>query len=281
MTIENTSPMLGADPEMFLYNKQQERLMPAFGLIGGTKEEPKPFVDLPQGFAYQEDGAALEFNVPPAPTSVDFCRNIRTAMNALSRTVLPLIYAQGVGITLTPEELNHKSAQNIGCKPDFNAYDKNGEFKRQPFTAEQLGSERYAGGHFHVQYNTEALPHWAAARFLDLFLGLPSLRYDSQGGRREKYGRPGLYRPKSYGIEYRTLSNFWLFMGRERLQVLADNAFTFANFTYTPVGAATLNSAFQDIPWDLVERAILNEDRDRAVDLIDQANSHRLGIMFV
>ncbi len=45
---------------------------------------------------------------------------------------------------------------------------------------------------------------------MDFYLGLPSLVYDSATRRREMYGKAGAYRPKSYGVEYRTLSNAWL-----------------------------------------------------------------------
>jgi hypothetical protein len=45
---------------------------------------------------------------------------------------------------------------------------------------------------------------------MDFYLGLPSLVYDAATRRREMYGKAGAYRPKSYGVEYRTLSNAWL-----------------------------------------------------------------------
>ena len=48
---------------------------------------------------------------------------------------------------------------------------------------------------------------------MDLFLGVPSLWLDkdpTSGIRREMYGAAGRYRVKNYGMEYRSLSNFWL-----------------------------------------------------------------------
>jgi len=68
---------------------------------------------------------------------------------------------------------------------------------------------RSAGGHIHVE---TSLDKAAVIRAMDLFLGVPSLILDSKGGmRRQLYGKAGAYRPKSYGVEYRTLSNFWIF----------------------------------------------------------------------
>ena len=51
---------------------------------------------------------------------------------------------------------------------------------------------------------------------MDFFLGLPSLFYDDDVRRRSMYGKAGCYRPKSYGVEYRTLSYAWL-MSKERM----------------------------------------------------------------
>lgn len=48
-------------------------------------------------------------------------------------------------------------------------------------------------------------------RSMDLHLGVPSLQLDKGELRRKLYGKAGSYRPKPYGAEYRTLSNFWIF----------------------------------------------------------------------
>ena len=45
---------------------------------------------------------------------------------------------------------------------------------------------------------------------MDYTLGLDSLLLDSDTRRRSMYGRAGSFRFKEYGIEYRTLSNFWI-----------------------------------------------------------------------
>ena len=45
---------------------------------------------------------------------------------------------------------------------------------------------------------------------MDVFLGCPSIEKDSDTLRRKLYGKPGAFRPKKYGVEYRTLSNFWI-----------------------------------------------------------------------
>jgi hypothetical protein len=45
---------------------------------------------------------------------------------------------------------------------------------------------------------------------LDAYLGIPSLEWDKDTLRRRLYGKAGAFRPKPYGVEYRTLSNAWL-----------------------------------------------------------------------
>ena len=51
-------------------------------------------------------------------------------------------------------------------------------------------------------------------KLMDLFIGVPSVVLDTSPGseeRRELYGKMGAMRPKPYGLEYRVLSNFWVF----------------------------------------------------------------------
>jgi hypothetical protein len=52
-----------------------------------------------------------------------------------------------------------------------------------------------------------------ATKQLDWSLGLGSMLFDNNPAakkRRSLYGAAGCFRPKSYGVEYRTLSNSWL-----------------------------------------------------------------------
>jgi hypothetical protein len=49
------------------------------------------------------------------------------------------------------------------------------------------------------------------ARLMDRYVGVPSLGWDKDQIRRKTYGKAGNCRVKEYGVEYRALSNAWLF----------------------------------------------------------------------
>lgn len=216
---------LGADPELFV--RKNGQIHPICGLVGGTKSEPLSVAKnpaimrhwgsgaAPADYKYQEDGTVYEFNVPPAYSTAHFVRSIQ-----LSNTFAVHILA-AAGLTIDnnvashrfdAKQLTHTNANIIGCDPDFSAYQVDGKIgpqQRTKYSAEDFGTNRFAGGHLHFGYDTElAEPHVFAA-LVDTFVYLPILPLDDQGGRRRFYGQPGLYRPKKYGIEYRTMSNFW------------------------------------------------------------------------
>jgi hypothetical protein len=45
---------------------------------------------------------------------------------------------------------------------------------------------------------------------MDLFVGCQMIEFDKDTDRRQLYGKPGAFRKKSYGFEYRTASNAWI-----------------------------------------------------------------------
>jgi len=66
-------------------------------------------------------------------------------------------------------------------------------------------------GHIHIGYeNPDTDTSIAIIQAMDLFLGVSSILLDDDTERRVMYGKAGAYRFKKYGVEYRTLSNFWI-----------------------------------------------------------------------
>ncbi len=208
---------LGADPELFVKDAQGT-IVPVCGKVGGTKAVPErmPPELLPgdsERYHYQEDNCAFEFNVPPSTSASTFSIRIEMALTAAKK----ILAAKG----LTPyysqcfhrfsnKDLEHPQATTIGCDPDYVAYGDDGAVKREAFDIKQLGLWRYTGGHIHFGYDKTLIPDHVMVQLIDALVYLPSVHLDLQGGRRELYGRAGVFRPKKYGVEYRTPSNYWL-----------------------------------------------------------------------
>jgi len=209
MKINGYEFLIGADPEFFI--ERNGTPVSAFGMVPGDKKNPLP-VD--KG-AVQVDGMALEFNISPASTFEEFDNNLDTVLAALLEMVPgykmyehPVAHFGKDYIDAQPE-----AAKILGCEPDFNAYTK------EPNPTPNVDTPfRTASGHIHIGWTKDVDPydpgHFEACctltKMLDLTLGVPSLIWDRDTERRKLYGKAGCFRPKSYGMEYRVLSNTWL-----------------------------------------------------------------------
>lgn len=272
-------PRYGADPEFFIQDTKG-KVLPAFGLIGGTKDSP---IILDNGtlrknqkdignFAYQEDGAAMEFNIP-ASNVQGFIANIQNMYNwcchfLADKGLQPKFKASH---RFQEDVLRRPEAQIIGCVEDNDAWSKG--IKRNPFNAGDFGAERFCGGHIHVQYNYENVPRAIFAQFMDLFVGLPSIKFDKQGSRRKFYGLPGIYREKDYGIEYRTLSNFWVDPTHwQVMEYLLCSLKQLAD--YANGNPNKLEEVYGKVPWSAVQTAISEEDERQANDILSFMSSY-------
>lgn len=197
---------LGCDPELFLVD-ETGKFISAVGLIEGTKEKPDPIDDL--GNALQIDNVSVEFNIKPASNKAEFLGSINKVLDVLEERMRE----KKLFLSIVPatefhwDQLQTMQAQTFGCEPDFNAW--SGEVNPKPYCDNlQL---RSAGGHIHVGYsNPNQANKMNLIRAMDVFLGVPSVMFDKDELRRKLYGKPGAFRPKEYGAEYRTLSNFWI-----------------------------------------------------------------------
>lgn len=196
--------LIGADPEFFL-KKKYGGYTSAVGLIGGSKWEPKKIDE--DGHAILEDNVAVEFNIKPASSYDEFRSSIHKVLAHL-RSILPgYEFSTESAVSFPKEELMTPAAQEFGCEPDFDAWREMPNMK--PHAADE--NLRSAGGHIHVGSDVAITNPLAVIRAMDLFLGVDSVRLDQGTLRRELYGKAGCFRPKPYGAEYRTLSNFWIF----------------------------------------------------------------------
>ena len=211
MTSKKMEILVGCDPELFVVNKEGKPRS-AHGLVPGTKTSPHK-VD--KG-AIQVDGMALEFNIDPAKSEDEFVENIQTVLRQLREQcptefnfhIKPSVKFHHAIMKAAPEE-----AKELGCEPDLSAY----TLKENP-KPDGNTTLRTASGHIHIGLESGAditseahlLKYATLVKHLDLFLGLRSLEWDKDQERRKLYGNPGAMRLKSYGVEYRVLSNQWL-----------------------------------------------------------------------
>lgn len=206
---------IGADPELFLQDRGTGLYYSAHNIVLGTKQQP---VSVPGG-AVQVDGVAAEFNVDPSTNAEEFVNNIRTVVKHLQNMVT--VQRPELFLTASPTVHFKKEyfeslpdfVKQLGCTPDYNAY--TGEVTPPP---EAKTLFRTGGGHVHVGWNEDLDDHdtghvhdcLQVTKHLDCALYVPSLLFDSDRDRQGLYGKPGCFRPKSYGVEYRVLSNAWV-----------------------------------------------------------------------
>lgn len=210
-----TQILIGADPEVFVKDPKKNKFLAAYGIIPGTKKEPYKH----NRGTCQVDGVAMEFNVDPSPNATRFLKSIEDNLSFLSFRLNN--YNPDLVISCEPtatfdddyfQELPPE-AKEMGCDPDHNAY--TGEVNPPPATDLPL---RAGGGHIHIgwgkDFDIEDAGHILSCcevvRQLDVSLFIASHLYDKDTKRRTLYGRPGAFRPKPYGCEYRVLSNRWV-----------------------------------------------------------------------
>ena len=197
---------IGADPEVFLIDVLGN-YKSSIGLIGGSKRNPRQLEK--KGFALQEDNVAVEFNIPPSKNIEEFVSSIQWSIQRIEKEVENL----GFKVAIIPaahfpeQELQSPAAKHAGCDPDYNAWTT----FMNPRPQIASGTLRTGAGHVHIGIGRK--PKFSREGFvksLDLSLGVVSVLLDADVLRKQLYGKAGAFRPTSYGLEYRVLSNFWL-----------------------------------------------------------------------
>lgn len=199
--------LVGADPELFLVDAQG-KVVSAIDKLGGTKDKPNPVKELGKGFAIQEDNVLAEYNLPPCPTAENFRASNDVMLTWLVKKVgnLGLKIKVSASEIMPEDQLQDPRAMVFGCDPDFNVWTL--EPNPKPYANDPR--LRSAGGHVHLGVRCSKADKVMLGRLMDAYLGLWSVVVDPDTRRRELYGKAGAIRFKPYGLEYRTLSNFWI-----------------------------------------------------------------------
>jgi hypothetical protein len=249
---------IGADPELFL--KNDEDFVSAEGKFGGTKESPKLLER--KGFAVQEDNVMVEFNIPPCDTLESFTDNLNYMLDYIQTgaKLFDCKIDKSASALFPLTELDTEQAQMFGCDPDYNCYTRD----KNPSILIEDERLRTAGGHVHIGYdNPNEEDSIALIAALDITLGLPSLLKDLDTRRRSMYGKAGAYRLQPFGVEYRTLSNFWMFQKRH-IKWVYDGVDTAVDLVNTGMIFEILESPFGMA----VENVINSNDRTKASKLL-------------
>jgi hypothetical protein len=198
----------GSDPELLVVNGDQPKS--AIGVVPGS---PVSRINV-NGNEFYYDNVLAECAIKPGATRAEVLANFAEALRTYATMVRPYRLVPQASAVFPDAELQHEAAKIAGCAVDWCAYEV--REKDPPKEAIQTGNLRSCGGHVHLGSETLAgngpEPIFAVY-LLDLFLGVPSLWLDrdpTSARRRALYGHAGRYRTKDYGIEYRSLGNFWL-----------------------------------------------------------------------
>lgn len=253
--------LLGCDPEAFLADVNGV-LKSSVGKIGGSKTHP---LELPMGtgYAVQEDNVAIEFNIPPAEGRAQFIASIHNTLDFLSKTIAETYGYQILNLSAAsfPEdELQSAAAQEFGCDPDYNAWTN----QRNPKPKAADWKLRSCGGHVHIGYDKSLAAPETVVQNFDLHCGVPSVLMDKGELRKVLYGKAGAHRVKSYGVEARMLSNFWIFDDK-LVGWVYDN-------TKRAVTAAVERPVLQQEDYLNVQNCINNNDKMMAEYLVDKYN---------
>lgn len=247
----------GSDPEFF-FSKNGEvviagEVLPEKGLKAGIGK-------------FIIDGVQAEFNPPPETCRARMFSNFRALFSYLRETIRQDVELDFSQIKKLPKKQLDKIEEKhkkFGCDPSKNYYGKS-DITVDPM----VYPFRSAGGHIHLgrhnTYTNKVLENPdRLVPILDLIVGNTCVLIDRDKGnieRRKVYGRAGEYRLPPHGLEYRTLSNFWL-----RSYPLMSMVFGLARFAINIVASDLDEEYLKLVDLKDVQKAINENDFDLAL----------------
>lgn len=209
----------GADPEMFVL-RENGVPVPAFEFLKAKEDAPltktngNPFKLFWDGFqaewSYQHGRIQIPHLLDDITSGLFLLRKAAREHN--SKAYLTLL-----NVVKIDEEVMEAAGDRhveFGCMPSYNIYGNKGEGIPNP----RKLLYRFAGGHMHFGGWQKKPNYTKIVKLLDAILGVwavSAAREFDNPRRRKFYGLAGehrrpVYADKTYGIEYRVLSNFWL-----------------------------------------------------------------------
>lgn len=258
-----TNVKVGSDPELFIINSKTNKVVSSIGLIPGEKNKAYRAPDMPKGYGLQIDNVLAEFNIPATNKKEKFIASIEYMKNYIRdyvQKVNPDYDIQCIASRdVDEDQLQHPIAKLFGCDVSYNAYTED----ENPKPDGERGTLRSAGCHFHISYkNPNAATSIQLIKYLDMYLGIPSVVLDPDTKRRTLYGKAGDFRLKAYGFEYRSLSSYM--MSSPEMLDFVWNGIQKAIHAY--------NHDYPLINPGLVQSVINTSDFETAKELIKQFN---------
>lgn len=213
----------GTDPE-FMIADSHGNIRSAIGIVNGDRSNR-----IRKGnCSFYYDNVLAECTVKPAATKEEAVENIREAIRLYKEVLGPNFRL----LSRASQSYDHKELDTgkwirsplggmvkegryAGCKTEKCAYELE-EVDPEPIQLKIRDQNlRTAGGHIHLgtDLGKSYLQAVSLVRMMDLFVGLPALILDHDPTsplRRKLYGQAGRFRQPKWGLEYRTLGNFWL-----------------------------------------------------------------------
>jgi len=275
--VTDIRPYLGTDPELFLASGN--KIVGSERLVGETGFSDSYSTVVP-------DGVQIELHPSPSTCRQSLASFLANSLD-LVRRKMDEVGGMSVNfeavVKVSQEELDALSDKSkvFGCAKSENIYDMGADVKINAATY----LKRHAGGHIHLGLENRAATIYARGwngtdagaivtdhrkrlvPLLDAFVGNTCVLLDRNPEaveRRKHYGRAGEYRLPKHGLEYRTLSNFWLRsyplmsfvfgIARQPVGILSDTLGGY-NFEAALLGAVDQSK---------VQQAINNNDVDLA-----------------
>jgi hypothetical protein len=254
------SVTIGADIELFICDKQ-DNLLSAIDIIKATKDKPKQF----KNGAIFHDNVAAEFNMLAHTNRTKFKRNIVSMMRRIQHAIAPNKLTTISSAKFPDNLLDNDEAREFGCNPDYDAWRK---VRNEVPSGAAYSNFRSVGGHVHVGHpNLQSVDGITnVIRVMDILLGIPSIILDKTDGteeRRQLYGQAGSFRKTSYGVEYRTLSSFWVASG-PLMDFVWDMAIIAAEIQLSHKSLSLIGR----LGADNIPNIINNHDYDEAMNII-------------
>jgi hypothetical protein len=249
--MQNYTITFGCDPEFFFSKKGKvigsEKVLPEDGMKSGEYQSHTGVGDGKGRIVI--DGVQAELNPRPDTCRANLANEISSCFRELVKKMKELDVTADFSraVNISDEEMASLSekSKTFGCSVSYNS---NRGGKASVITVDpHVYRVRAAGGHLHFGGGPNAGANDPILKvlkqpqrtvpMLDVVLGNTCVLIDrdpANAERRKVYGKAGEFRKPKHGLEYRTLSNFWLKdyklmsfvtgLGRQAILLVANSA---------------------------------------------------------